>query len=288
MGSFVDAAKVLHVTAAAISLLVRELEREVGFRLLHRSTRRVSLTEQGQQLLEHVDRLLGNLRMVDLVAQEIRHQGVGVVRIAMTPLMQLALLPPMMEAFQRQWPQIHVELVDVPSELILQRLLAGESDLAIAFETRSGDELEGVPLFSSRLHVVLKPDHRLALKKSVAWSDLKSEQLLFIGKGTELRVRARLPASIRLASGYEASSSTGAVALVASGNGVAIAPAYVRQLCSLHQLKVLPLTGPVIRSRFMLYRRQANFRSPAVTTFEKFLLDYFTEVHKASADIDKP
>ena len=60
-GSFTAAARQLHLTQSALSVLVRELEREIGVQLLDRHTRRVQLSEAGREFLPSVHRLLGDL-----------------------------------------------------------------------------------------------------------------------------------------------------------------------------------------------------------------------------------
>ena len=90
----------------------------------------------------------------------------------MTPLMQLALLPPVFAAFQRQWPQVSVELVEVPAEQMLMAVEGGQADLAISFKAPVGQGVDAEPLFRSRLIAVIHPAHRLASRKTLRWADL--------------------------------------------------------------------------------------------------------------------
>ena len=275
LGSFAEAAKTLHVTAAALSILVRDLENEVGFKVFHRTTRRVELSEQGRQYLEYADRVLEEMRTAALMAEEICSHRTGLVRIAMTPLMHLTLLPPLFTAFQRQWPQVRIDLVDIASEQIVACVESGRADLAIAFDMQVGNELEASPLFASRLHAVLHPAHRLRDRSSVHWSDLRAERLIFISRGMELRVRSELSSEIALNIQYGANSAITAFALVASGAGVAIGPGYASPIGALHNLKMVPILRPAIDRRFMLYRRRSKIRTAAIETYAQFLIQHF-------------
>ncbi len=275
--SFSDAARALHLTPAALSVLVRELEQAVGFRLFHRTTRRVTLSEQGQQFLEHAERVLADLRMAELAALEIRSQRSQPVRIAMTPLMYLTLLPPVFAALREREPQVQLEPVDVPAEDLLAAVEAGQADLAVSYARPAGDALEGVPLFTSRLHAVLHRAHPLAGRTVLRWSALADQPLIFIGRAMELRVRTELPASIRLNVRHAATNGVTAFALAASGAGIAIAPGYAGPIGAVHALRVLPLSHPTVDRRFMLFRRlsRAGAGAPAVDACHAFLLATF-------------
>lgn len=263
------------LSPAALSLLVSTLERETGLHLFHRTTRRVDLSEQGHAYLPHAERALDEMRSAHRMADEIRLQRTGHVRIAMTPLMQLAVLPPVFAAFRKQWPQVSLELVDVPTDQILSSIDAGQADLAISFAMPVASGLDAERLFSSRLMAVLNPAHRFAARKNLRWSELSGEPLIFIARNMELRVRSELPPEIELNVRHSTTNGVTAFALVASDTGIAIVPAYARALVAVHSLHTAQLVQPVIERRFMLYRRHVAAPAPGVQICRQFLLDYF-------------
>jgi DNA-binding transcriptional LysR family regulator len=92
-GSFTAAAQQLHLTQSALSVLVRELEREMGVQLLDRHTRRVQLTEAGREFLPSVHRLLGDLTTAVAGVTDLRDKKKGVLRLAAPQLMACTLMP---------------------------------------------------------------------------------------------------------------------------------------------------------------------------------------------------
>lgn len=275
LGSFVEAARVMHLTPAALSQLVRALETEVGFRVFNRTTRHLELSWQGHAYLPHAERVLDELRTAQRMADEVREHSAGLVRLAITPLMQTTLLPPALAAFRQRQPSVIVELAEVTTERMLESVENGLADLAISYAMPVRPTLDADSVFTSRLHAVLHPTHRLAGRKSLRWGDLRREPLIFVARNMELRVRAELPSEIELDARYRTSNGISAFALVAGGAGIAIAPGYARGLATVHGLHVVELTRPVIDRRFMLYRRHGSAPTPAVDACQRFFLEYF-------------
>src|SRR5262245_31445355 len=91
LGSFVEAARVLHVTPAALSLAIRELEDRLGFSVLERTTRSLRLTEAGRGYLPLAQRVLTELEDADRFAEALQ-MGHGVVRVATTQVIIGSLL----------------------------------------------------------------------------------------------------------------------------------------------------------------------------------------------------
>lgn len=278
LGSFVEAARLLHVTPAALSLLVRELESGLGFRLFDRTTRRVALSEPGQQYLRHAERVLAELRRAERFAEDLKHQRTGVVRIAMTQVMHWVLLPPVLQAFQQRWPQVRVEPADVPTHEIVSSVETGQADLAISFDVPASEVLERTPLFHSRVHAVFHPSHPLAGRKRLNWAQLQGEPLIFIGRGSEMRIRAELPPALTLVSRHEVNNTITALGLVAAGSGVAVCAGYVQPMARLHDLRCVPMAAPVLDRPFVLYRHRTRPPSPAMQAFSEFLTAHYASL----------
>lgn len=275
LGSFVEASRSLHVTPAALSLLIRDMESELGFRLFDRTTRRVVLSHSGQQYFHYAERVLVDLRRAEQFAHDLRLQRTGVVRIAMTHVMNWVLLPPVFRAFQELWPQVRIEPVDVPTHEIAQSVEVGLADLAVSFRVPVGDGVEVTPLFTSRAHAVVPHDHAFAGRKRLPWKALHEQPIIFIGQGSELRIRAELPQTIEMHARYEVNNTITALGLVASGAGVAICAGYVWPMAQLHGLRCVPLDQPVANRPFVLYRNRQRTDSPAVQAYRDFLIGHY-------------
>ncbi|RXR06119.1 LysR family transcriptional regulator [Pseudoxanthomonas composti] len=131
--SFSRAADELGVSPSALSQTVRALEAQVGVRLLHRTTRRVGLTEHGARFLEQVR---VGLERIDAAFQDldaVRDTPAGRLRITLPRLVAERLVMPRLPAFHARYPQVQVELfidrymVDLVAEGFDAGIRLGES-----------------------------------------------------------------------------------------------------------------------------------------------------------------
>ena len=284
LGSFVEASRTLHVTPAALSVIIRELEATLGFRVFDRTTRRVALTEVGQQYFHYAEQVLVDLRKADLFAQDVTRRKTGVVRIATTQVVTWTLLPRAFAAFHKKWPEIRLEPIDIPTDQIISSVESGQADLAINFDLPVADNIEASPLFASREQVICASSHRFARRKSLRWAELRAEAIIFVGRGAELRIRSELPPGIVLNARYEVGNTSTALALAASGAGLVICAGYVRPLTRMHDLRGIPLCAPDMVHQFMLYRNRARALTPAVQEHKAFLEEYFSQASGACVE----
>lgn len=109
VGSFVEAARQLGLSPAAISKNIAELEAHLGVRLLNRTTRRLSSTEAGLQYYESVARVLDDLDEADTALGPLRHHPSGSLRIAAPATLTHIRLSAAMPRFLEQYPQLTVD-----------------------------------------------------------------------------------------------------------------------------------------------------------------------------------
>src|SRR5947208_11874097 len=106
LGSFTEAANRLHVTQAATSVLVRELENELGVRVLDRHTRRVVLSDAGRDLWPHVQRVLNELEDAMQSVGSLRDKKKGLLKIAAPQLMACTLMPRVIAGYRVKFPDV--------------------------------------------------------------------------------------------------------------------------------------------------------------------------------------
>jgi DNA-binding transcriptional LysR family regulator len=141
-GSFSEAGRRLGLTAAAVSRNVAILERNLGVRLFHRSTRKLTLTEAGERFLVSIN---GNLDALQAaIAEASAHSGepAGVLKVSLIPTFGvthiLPLLPPFLAKYPRIKPEWHFE--NRPVDLIAENYdaaIGGAFDLAPGLVART-------------------------------------------------------------------------------------------------------------------------------------------------------
>lgn len=174
-GSFSGAATRLGQTPSGVSRTIARLEKHLGLTLLHRTTRRLQLTDEGAWLLERARALLADLANTEAEAAARRSQPAGLVRVnAATPALG-HLLAPLVPAFLDAYPLVQLELTS--GETVVD-LIEERADLAIRIGNLPDSTLNARRLGTSRIRVLAAPAYleRHGLPASVA--DLAHHRLL--------------------------------------------------------------------------------------------------------------
>ncbi|EOC1474959.1 LysR family transcriptional regulator [Cronobacter turicensis] len=154
--SFSRAAEQLNLANSAVSRAVKKLEMKLGVSLLNRTTRQLSLTEEGERYFRRVQQVLQEMASAETELMESRQTPRGLLRIdAATPVI-LHLLLPMIKPFRERYPDVTLSLVS--SETFIN-LIERKVDVAIRAGTLTDSSLRARPLFISYRKIVASPDY---------------------------------------------------------------------------------------------------------------------------------
>jgi DNA-binding transcriptional LysR family regulator len=174
-GSFSAAAARLGQTPSGVSRTISRLEKQLGMTLIHRTTRRLDLTEEGSWLLGRARSLLAELANTEAEAAARRSQPAGLVRVnAATPALD-HLLAPLVPDFLDAYPLVQLELVS--GETVVD-LIEERADLAIRIGHLPDSTLNARRLGSSRLRVLASPAYLARHGSPAAVADLARHRLL--------------------------------------------------------------------------------------------------------------
>ncbi|MFG1372240.1 LysR substrate-binding domain-containing protein [Xanthobacter oligotrophicus] len=155
-GSFAAAARDLDMDASAVSRAVAALEAELDARLMHRTTRTMSLTEAGLAYLARVEPILDELdRARDEVASA-RAEPVGTLRLTASVAFGEACLMPLLPEMRMRFPHLKLDLILTDANL---DLAAERIDMALRLAPDVRADVIGVKLFATRYRVVASPDY---------------------------------------------------------------------------------------------------------------------------------
>jgi DNA-binding transcriptional LysR family regulator len=121
-GSFSAAARQLGLTPSAISKVVSRLESRLGVRLIHRTTRRLSLTAEGDHFFRRAQRILAEIEEAELEAASARLSPRGMLRLHCGTAMGLHQLTPILPEFCSRYPEVDLELTVNERRIDLARL----------------------------------------------------------------------------------------------------------------------------------------------------------------------
>lgn len=268
--SFTAAASQLSLTQSALSVLVRELESEVGVRLFDRHTRGVALTDAGRDFQPRVQRLLVDLNEAVTSVADLGARRKGIVRLIAPQLIASAMLPGVIAAYRKQYPGVEVRLTDALPENVLDGLATGAADLAFGVQPHD-ESVEASVFLEDPFWFICRQDHPLAKRRRVRWAEIDARR--FIGPTRDFRryllpqLDARTRERMQVAPGQDVSYLTTALGLVMAGEGVTAGPSYAIDIVRAHGLHMIELVAPVIARRVMVYRASRRELTPAAAAF---------------------
>jgi LysR family transcriptional regulator, carnitine catabolism transcriptional activator len=232
--SFSRAAEALYITPSGLSVLIREFESQLGFRLFHRTTRHVGLTTHGSQLLGVVRHSMGKLdSTVSRVRRMVTDASMS-LNIGAPPLIAANVLPEAIKEFRSHRPDIHIQVFDVGGDALTKMVETGKLDMSLGgfFTPTAG--IRRKPLFRFSL-MVIRPDNDPTLRRtSTTWSALKGERLISLTPGQLVQqfidkhlARNRVVLHPCAVFNYLDTQ----IAMVEAGEGVAIIPSFVLPAC---------------------------------------------------------
>ncbi len=274
-GSFTRAAERLKVAQPALSLSIRELERELDLRLFDRTTRRVELTGAGREFLQSADKLLADLDRAVRDARDLSEKKRGRVVIAAPPLLAAMIVPAAIAQFNAAFPGIDVGLVDARNDQILHRLRAGEADLAIGTFDDRADGIRREVLTQDALTLFCAPSSPFAKKRKVRWEDLHDQKLIMLTRDSS--IRALVEHTLAQVGHhdsrplYEVSQMITAVMLAEARLGVTVLPAYAWSFARGRDVVSRPLSDPQVTRNVYLIQPDGRSLSPAAEGFARTL-----------------
>ena len=273
--SFSEAAKAMHLSQAALSGLIKELESRVGVRLLDRTTRRVSSSVVGEAFEPMARRVLASLDEALEGLTSFRELRRGLVRVAAPETLSCTLLPHLIAGYSASHPGVDVRFDDVPIQQVLAGLQNGSTDIGFGPAGVLADEaVETHPICSDPLWVALRPDDALVRGQSVSWKDLRDRPLINYMPNIAINVLSQVPLRHRPAAMVPVNRVNTALSMLRVRQGAVICPSMADQLVRGFGLTFLPLRQPTVKWKIALFARRRASLSPAVESFLNFTLDF--------------
>lgn len=184
-GSFTMAAKDLFLTQSAVSHTIKTFERDMGVRLFDRVGKKVHLTQAGEQLLPHAERILREMQDARTALEELQNWGHGRLRVGASTTACHHILPTVLREFKQSFPMcvIKIESGDHPRQLELLR--SNQVDIALTLESESNAaDLTFRPLFEDELRFLVSPMHPWAEKRKAPRETIAGETLVLYNKSS--------------------------------------------------------------------------------------------------------
>jgi len=176
--SFVNAARRLHIAQPALTRTIKEIEAEIGVRLLERTTRMVRLTEAGEAFLGHARRTLSQLEQTVQITRDVGHGLTGHIEIGYMDFAIYGPMPAILAQFRRRYAQVKLSLHRRRSDEQSAEVASHRLDLGFTVHHRFADAVDVLTMTREPLVVVLPAAHALAAGKAIAVADLADENFV--------------------------------------------------------------------------------------------------------------
>ncbi|GAB3757597.1 LysR family transcriptional regulator [Ramlibacter monticola] len=276
-GSFVRAAEALRLSKTAVSRLVSDLEARLGVRLLHRTTRKLSLTVEGEVFHARCKELLSNVEEAEAEVTARADEAVGQLRLNVPVSFGLLHLAPLWPAFMQQHPQVDLDVT--LSDRVVDLVDEGY-DLAVRIAQLPSSSLVSRKLASTRMVLCASPEYLRRHGKPAHPSEIAAHTVFaytLLATGEQWAFEGpEGPVSVKVAPRMRTNSGDTCVAAALQHQGIVLQPSFMVG----HHLRAGTLVEvlPQYRSRelgiYAVYASRKHL-TPKVRVLIDFLLEAF-------------
>lgn len=275
-GGFSAAAKAIHLSQAAVSERVANLENAIGMRLLDRGPRVIRPTSVGTRFYTLARQLLEHKQAVSLELSELAGVVRGTLQIGASNIPGEYLLPPLLPLFHSQHPDIELFMRIHDSNEIMEYVHNGEVELGLVGAQPTENYFTVEQLWADRLVLVVPVQHRLAGRRRINVDEIINEPFIMREQGSGTRKLLELVLALR---GIELppatatlGSTTAVKEAVIGGLGVTIiSERAVRKEVAAGILAAIELQGLKFERNFLLITDKSRTQSPLCKRFIEYL-----------------
>lgn len=228
-GSFTKAAMALNVTQSGISRMIKDLETEWGVTLLERSRSGVALTSDGLNLLPRLKRICNEDILLKTQVQDLKEMQAGLIRVGTFSSVATHWLPNMIKRFQKDYPEIHFELLLGDYTEIEDWIAEGRVDFGF-LRLPAAACIETAFVENDRLLAVIPRDHPFAHADTFPIIELTKSPFMLLEKGAnsdmiEIFERHKISVQVR----FTTWDDYAIMSMVENGLGISILPELILQ-----------------------------------------------------------
>ncbi len=186
--NFAHASERLNLSQPALSLTIKGLEEALGGALLQRSTRKVTLTQEGELFLPMARQLLADWDNVEEAMRQSFTLQRGKISVAAMPSFAANVLPKALKAFRDRYAGVNVTVHDVINEQVIEMVREGRVEMGIAFEPSPNHNLLFTPLAVDRFVAIVPQQSPLAKKKQLSWQELLTLDFITLQRPSAVRL----------------------------------------------------------------------------------------------------
>lgn len=285
-GSFSAAAKKCFVTQPSLSMQIKNLEDELGERLLDRTKKPVIPTTVGLAVLAQAREALNAFNAIREVANESNGQMSGSIRIGLLPTIAPYIIHLLLPMLEERCPNVSVEISEMTARKIVDALDRDQLDVGILSSGTTPKNVKIDELFNDKLSVYLSPNSSLAARASIRLDELSTKNLLLLSEDHCFRyqVAELVPSYYDGLAKFEDNYKTGSLEtlmkFVDSLDMITVLPQMaVRMLCPDQKLQIRPLAKGVISRKIVLATRRGYVKQSVISVIKTALLEIGEQIN---------
>lgn len=250
-GSFRRAAEESNRSPSAVSMQIRDLEAQVGLSLFIRTPQRVTLTPEGRILFDQVSRAMGEVQAGLHRLAEVAAKKRGHIKIACAPTIASTRLARILSTFKMRYPRSVVEVRETPPAAALTLLQDQEIELYIGPEVANLGDFQFEPVLEDHLAACIPAEYD-DNRNRLTLADVARFPLILLDRNTASRSlidRMSAANALDLNIQYEVQNAFTAIALAASGLGVALVPEVAIPMLPSAEIRVVRIDDPLSARR---------------------------------------
>lgn len=165
--SFSQAAKKLFISQSAISAMIRKAEKELGCQIFDRSTIPFTLTKEGEFYIEHVEKIMKLENDIKLYFDDRKNMKTGHLKVGSSSFYSAYFLAPIINAFQRKYPGIHVEIKEGDGKDLKDSILDGSIDFLFGALSQTHVDKQTHEVLFSYEHLILAVPEKFAANEKL-------------------------------------------------------------------------------------------------------------------------
>lgn len=273
LGGFTRAAERLSMSQPALSLLVKQLERDLNLRLFDRTSRRTEITSGGREFEQAMREVMGAFDLAVSNANSLAARKSGRLGVAAPPTFSAVILPRSIAEFSGRYTGVQVILVDTTDD-IANLVRSGEVDLGVGTFSPEEAEIQRTVLVRDKLMVICRTGSDLSDFDQIDWKALRDLPLIALTR--ESGVRHLVDASyqqvgLEARAAFEVSSMNTAIAFVEADLGITILPTYALALARTETITAIPLVHPEVPREICVISRRGRSLPPTGNQFVTIL-----------------
>ena len=219
------------VTQPAMSMQIKELERELGIELVERRGNAIAVTPAGQEIAARAEAILSQVRELSDFARQQHGVLTGSLRLGIIPSIAPYLLPDILTEVMKHYPQLDLQIRETQTNALVEELVRGELDAVLVALPVESPQLETMPLFEDRFLIAVQSQTAPDWARGDLRTRIGQERLLLLEEGHCLRDQALQfchIANMQARKALGAASLTTIMQMVAAGHGITLLP----ELCA--------------------------------------------------------